>query len=54
MINLEEVWKRYSKALDAKPSKGPVTRWDDLTDSVADIPDLIKEIERMKDLYGEI
>jgi hypothetical protein len=40
---------RYSRALDAKPSKGP---WEDakvawITDSVADVPQLLAEIERL-------
>ena len=40
---------RYSRALDAKPSKGPWTdervAW--ITDSVCDIPQLLSEIERL-------
>jgi len=47
--NLDAVRARYSRALDAKPSKG---EWEPdgiaaITDSVADIPDLLAEIQRV-------
>lgn len=50
-LDLRAVAARYSKALDAKPSKGP---WEDeriawITDSVADVPQLLAEIERLRD-----
>lgn len=45
---LKAVAKRYSKALDAKPSKGPVTDFDALTDSVCDIPDLLAMINQQE------
>jgi len=38
---LDAIGVRYSAALDAKPSKGPVTRFDALVDSVADVPALL-------------
>lgn len=46
-LDLRAVAARYSKALDAKPSKGP---WEDakvawITDSVADVPQLLAEVE---------
>jgi len=49
MIDLDAVRARYSKALDAKPSKGPMTPDGiaAITDSVADIPDLLHEVERL-------
>ena len=50
-LDLRAVMARYSRALDAKPSKGP---WEDervawITDSVADVPQLLAEIERLSD-----
>ncbi len=50
-LDLKAVMARYSRALDAKPSKGP---WEDekvawITDSVADVPQLLSEIERLQD-----
>jgi hypothetical protein len=48
-IDLAAVEARYSRALDAKPGKGPyrekgITA---LTDSVCDVPDLLAEIDRL-------
>lgn len=50
-LDLRAVAARYSKALDAKPSKGP---WEDakvawITDSVADVPQLLAEIDRLNE-----
>lgn len=44
---LDDLRKRYSKALDAKPSKGPILEEGivALQDSVADIPSLVYVIE---------
>lgn len=41
--------RRYSRALDAKPSKGPMTADGvaAITDSVADVPELLREVERL-------
>lgn len=47
-VDLGAVGRRYSRALDAKPGKGPLTRLDWLIDSVADIPALIQEIEQLR------
>ncbi len=48
-LDLGPVMARYSRALDAKPSKGPWTdervAW--ITDSVCDIPQLLAEVERL-------
>lgn len=50
MIDLDAVEKRYSKALDAKPGKGPIT--EDgiaaITDSVCDVPELVKAIRDVR------
>ena len=42
---------RYSRALDAKPSKGEITADGiaAITDSVSDIPQLLAEIERLRE-----
>lgn len=42
---------RYSRALDAKPGKGGITADGiaAITDSVADVPDLLAEIERLRE-----
>ncbi len=48
-LDLRAVMARYSRALDAKPSKGEITAdgiaW--ITDSVADVPQMLAEIERL-------
>ncbi len=48
-IDLTAVQARYSRALDAKPGKGPYTERGiaALTDSVCDVPDLLAEVERL-------
>lgn len=38
---LDAIDRRYSAALDAKPGKGPITRFDAIVDSVADVPYLL-------------
>ena len=50
-LELGPVMARYSRALDAKPSKGPITDSGiaAITDSVSDIPQLLAEIERLAD-----
>lgn len=49
-LDLHAVAERYHRALDAKPSKGPYTDKGiaAITDSVADIPDLLAEVERLQ------
>lgn len=55
MIDLNAVNARYSRALDAKPSKGP---WKDdevcwITDSVADVPALLAEIRALQSTIAD-
>lgn len=49
-LELGPIMARYSRALDAKPSKGPITDSGiaAITDSVSDIPQLLAEIERLR------
>ena len=49
-LDLGAVMARYSKALDAKPSKGQISADGiaALTDSVCDVPQLLAEIERLR------
>lgn len=49
MVDLDAVRARYSRALDAKPSKGDYTPAGiaSITDSVADIPDLLRLIDEL-------
>ena len=49
MPDLDAIRARYQRALDAKPSKGDYTPAgiDAITDSVCDIPDLLRELERL-------
>jgi len=49
VADLDAIRARYSRALDAKPSKGDYTPAGiaAITDSVADIPDLLAEVERL-------
>src|SRR5690606_25184759 len=46
-INLREILARYSKALDARPSKGEWTtdQVAIVADSACDVPDLVKALE---------
>lgn len=59
-VDLGEVWIRYQTALDAKPSKGDISPEGivAITDSVCDVPELVKEIERLREevyrLNGEL
>ena len=48
-LDLDAIRARYQRALDAKPSKGDYTPAgiDAITDSVCDIPDLLRELERL-------
>lgn len=50
MIDLAEIEARYSRALDAKPGKGPITERGiaAITDSVCDVPDLLAEVKRAR------
>lgn len=50
-LDLDAIRARYQRALDAKPSKGDYTPAgiDAITDSVCDIPDLLRELERLGD-----
>lgn len=47
-LDLDAIEARYSKALDAKPGKGDISAEGiaAITDSVCDIPDLIRELRR--------
>ena len=49
-IDLTAVTERYHRALDAKPSKGEITPGGiaAITDSVADVPELIAEVRRLR------
>lgn len=44
-LDLDAVEKRYSVALDSKPSKGPMTNIDGLVEAVCDIPGLVDELK---------
>lgn len=48
-LDLRAVMARYSRALDAKPGKGAITADGiaAITDSVADVPDLLAEVEQL-------
>lgn len=48
-LDLAAIAGRYSQALNAKPSKGEISADGiaALTDSVCDVPDLLREIERL-------
>ncbi len=50
-LDLRAVMARYSKALDAKPSKGPISEAGivAITDSVCDIPQLLAEVDRLRE-----
>ena len=50
-LDLRAVMARYSKALDAKPGNGGITADGiaAITDSVADVPQLLAEIERLRE-----
>lgn len=52
--DLPAVAARYSRALDAKPGKGELTHVDWLIDSVADIPDLLREVEDLRREVGDV
>ena len=49
-VDMDAVWARYEKALEARPAKGPWTgeNASALADSCADVPGLVKEIEGLK------
>ncbi len=49
-LDLDAIRARYQRALDAKPSKGDYTPAgiDAITDSVCDMPDLLRELERLE------
>lgn len=49
-IDTVAIRERYTLALNAKPSKGPFTEAgiSALCDSVCDVPELLKEIERLQ------
>lgn len=48
-LDLKPIMARYSKALDAKPGKGPISEAGiaAITDSVCDVPELLAEVERL-------
>lgn len=48
-LDLHAVAERYHRALDAKPSKGEISADGiaAITDSVADVPDLLREIQEL-------
>lgn len=50
-LDLKPIMARYSKALDAKPGKGPITEKGivAITDSVCDVPELLAEVERLRE-----
>ena len=55
-IDLTAVTERYHRALDAKPSKGEITPGGiaAITDSVADVPEMLAEIRRLREDIGYI
>lgn len=52
-MNLDDVWDRYEKALEARPSKGDWTgkQAQTLADSVADIPGLLNELDHLHQIH---
>ena len=50
-LDLKPIMARYSKALDAKPGKGPISEAGiaAITDSVCDVPGLLAEVERLRE-----
>ena len=50
-LDLRPIMARYSKALDAKPGKGPISEAGiaAITDSVCDVPELLAEVERLRE-----
>lgn len=50
-LDLKPIMARYSKALDAKPGKGPISEAGiaAITDSVCDVPELLAEVERLRE-----
>lgn len=53
-LDLQAIADRYRRALDAKPSKGPITEAGiaAITDSVCDVPELIAEVGRLRRFAG--
>lgn len=51
---LERIEQRFSRCLDAKPSKGPATQRtvEALIDSACDVPDLVREIRHLRIAIG--
>lgn len=54
--DLHAIAERYHHALDAKPSKGPMTKKGiaAITDSVADVPDLLAEVTRLDQAVADL
>lgn len=50
---LDAIDARYSRALDAKPGKGPIVKVEALWDSACDVPDLLRALRAVLDLHRE-